>query len=316
MNRFAARFIGHYNLLEAEAAQRLLGHQGPGCLAIRPECIQLQPQAQGPARVLGHQLLGNVVRYQVQWQDQRLDVDTLNQGVQGLLEPGTVSDRSVPGGGLMALALFDLDDTLLDGDTASLWFEHMVDRGWADAAMARQEQALMARYYAGTLAMEEYMAFTLSPLAERSLAEVAAEVALCLQERIVPRLYPEAQALLQHYRTRGDRIIIVSASGEHIVRPVARHLGVSEVLAIELEQVADRYTGRTQGVLTYQGGKVTRLRQWLGEELDLLDSHGYSDSINDLPLLELVEFAHVVNPGERLAKLALARGWEALLWRR
>ncbi|GAA4492265.1 ABC transporter ATP-binding protein [Pseudaeromonas paramecii] len=90
VNRFAARFIGHYNLLDAETARRLLGHQGQGYLAIRPECIQLQPQAQGQARVLGHQLLGNVVRYQVQWQDQRLDVDTLNQGVQGLLPPGTL----------------------------------------------------------------------------------------------------------------------------------------------------------------------------------------------------------------------------------
>ncbi|MCD8548256.1 MAG: ABC transporter ATP-binding protein [Aeromonadaceae bacterium] len=89
VNRFAAHFIGHYNLLEPEAAQRLLGHSGQGCLAIRPECIGLQPQPQGPARILGHQLLGNVVRYQVQWQDQRLDVDTLNQGVQGLLAAGT-----------------------------------------------------------------------------------------------------------------------------------------------------------------------------------------------------------------------------------
>ncbi|GAA4492261.1 HAD family hydrolase [Pseudaeromonas paramecii] len=214
----------------------------------------------------------------------------------------------------MALALFDLDDTLLDGDTASLWFEHMVARGWADAAMAQQEQALMARYYAGTLAMEEYMAFTLSPLADRSQAEVADEVALCLTERILPRLYPEAQALLQRYREQGDRLIIVSASGEHIVRPVAAHLGVQEVLAIELEQADGRYTGRTQGVLSFQAGKVTRLRQWLGDELDLLGSHGYSDSINDLPLLELVQHAHVVNPGERLARLAQARGWESLQW--
>lgn len=178
----------------------------------------------------------------------------------------------------MALALFDLDDTLLDGDTASLWFDHMVARGWADEAMARQEQALMARYYAGTLAMEEYMAFTLSPLANRSQAEVENEVELCLKARIVPRLYPAAKTLLQAYQANGDRVILISASGEHIVRPVARHLGISEIIAIELEKEADRYTGRTQGVLSFQAGKVTRLRQWLGEGLDLQGSHGYSDS--------------------------------------
>ncbi|MCD8548255.1 MAG: HAD-IB family hydrolase [Aeromonadaceae bacterium] len=216
----------------------------------------------------------------------------------------------------MALALFDLDDTLLEGDTASLWFEHMVALGWADLAMARQEQALMARYYAGSLAMEEYMAFTLSPLADRSQAEVAAEVDLCIKRRILPRLYPAALTCLSRHQAQGDRVILISASGEHIVRPVARHLGVSEVLAIELECIDGRYTGRTQGVLSFQAGKVTRLRQHLGAALERSGSHGYSDSINDLPLLELVEHAHVVNPAERLAGLAQARGWQTLRWQR
>lgn len=214
----------------------------------------------------------------------------------------------------MALALFDLDDTLLAGDTASLWFEHMVAQGWASLRMARQEQALMAAYYAGTLAMEEYMAFTLAPLAGRSVGEVAAEVAACLQQRVLPRLYPAAREAITSHAERGDRVILISASGEHLVRPMAQRLAIPEVLAIELALADGDYTGQTRGVLSYQEGKVIRLRQHLGEALDLQGSHAYSDSINDLPLLELVEHAHVVNPGAALAEVARQRGWQRHDW--
>ena len=217
----------------------------------------------------------------------------------------------------MALALFDLDDTLLDGDSASLWFEYMVAHKLAPASMLAEEEAMMQRYYNGELAMEEYMAFTLRPLAGKPCTPIDDHCRRFAQDVAAPRLYQEGVARLAWHREQGDTIVLISASGEHIVQPIAEMLQIppSHVLAIELEQQQGCYTGRTRGVLSFREGKVTRLRQWQQQQAcSQAARYGYSDSINDLPLLEHVAEPHVVNPAEHLLLEASRRQWPVLRW--
>ncbi|WP_215777872.1 HAD family phosphatase [Paludibacterium sp. B53371] len=217
----------------------------------------------------------------------------------------------------MSLAIFDLDDTLVDGDSSSMFLQYLVDAGLAAADMLAREAAMMADYRAGQLGMEDYMLFTMQPLQGKSVQEVATWTADYIQQRILPRLFPQALAALADYRAVGRRIVIISATGDHIVQPIARALGVDDALAIQLETREGCYTGRTRGTLTYQHGKVSRLHDWLAEQGETLaDSHGYSDSINDVPLLEAVSQAHVVNPDARLAAVAAERHWPQLAWAR
>ena len=216
----------------------------------------------------------------------------------------------------MALALFDLDDTLLNGDSATLWFHFMVTKGVASQAMLAKEEQMMAYYYAGQLDMAEYMAFTLQPLAGRSVHEVMTWVQEFVNSTISQRFFTEGLASIAKHRAQGDRIVIVSASGEHIVKPIAALLGVTDVLAIELEEKAGIYTGETKGVLSFREGKVSRLKSWIEQEHEtLVGSCGYSDSINDQPMLTLVEQANVINPADALLALAQKQGWSILDWR-
>ena len=217
----------------------------------------------------------------------------------------------------MALALFDLDDTLLDGDSASIWFDYLIANGIAPASMQEEERQMIQLYYRGELAMEEYMAFTLQPLIGRSVSEVGEWMQAVLQRDIVPRLFPQGQARLDWHRERGDRIVLISASAENIVRPIAEHMGIADVIAINLEQENGYYTGQTQGVLSYQAGKVIRLHEWLRHNPNSLeDSYGYSDSINDVPLLETVTNPWTINPAEKLSAVAMQMGWTIAKWTR
>lgn len=218
----------------------------------------------------------------------------------------------------MRLALFDLDDTLLDGDCSALWNDWMVECGWIDAPgeyLART-QAMNAAYHAGRLKLEQYLAVTLSPLAGRHEEEVAAEVEAFVAERIAPRLFPQGRELVARHRDDGDLPLLISASSRHLVGPVARQLGIEEVIAVEPELAAGHFTGATTGVLSYRGGKVTRLESWLAER-NATASHlcFYSDSQNDLPLLNRVNRPVAVNPDPVLAEVARVEGWERLDWR-
>lgn len=215
----------------------------------------------------------------------------------------------------MALALFDLDDTLLDGDSATLWFDYLINSGIAPKSMQAAEHQMMQLYYRGELAMEEYMNFTLQPLVGRKVEEVNSWMEVVLRQDIVPRLFPQGQARLDWHRQRGDRIVLISASGEHIVKPIAKYMGIDDVIAINLAQVEGCYTGKTEGVLSYQAGKVIRLQEWLSNNPHSLDdSYGYSDSINDVPLLNTVANSWAINPGDKLSAIAVKQGWEIVKW--
>lgn len=216
----------------------------------------------------------------------------------------------------MDLALFDLDETLICEDSTSLWLRWLVSQGFAPADLIAEEQVLMAQYYAGTLSIEEYMNKTLSPLTGMGTLTVSGWVRRFIHRDIMPRVFPAARERIAWHQQRGDKVMIVSASGEHLVIPIAERLGVHGALAIGVEIVDDRYSGMTYGTMTYKDGKVSRLADWralqYGEEYQC--TWAYSDSMNDLPLLEQADHAHVINPDALLHQEATRRGWEVCRW--
>ena len=216
----------------------------------------------------------------------------------------------------MDLALFDLDETLICEDSTGLWLRWLVSQGFAPADLIEQEQILMAQYYQGSLSMEEYMATTLSPLIGMGTLTVSGWVRRFIQRDILPRVYPSARERMAWHQQRGDTVMVVSASGEHLVVPIAGQLGAHGALAIGVEIVDDRYSGQTYGIMTYKEGKVTRLNDWLAIQNDsaFAKTWAYSDSMNDLPMLEHADHAHVINPAEPLHQLAQQRGWEVCRW--
>lgn len=216
----------------------------------------------------------------------------------------------------MALAIFDLDETLIHGDCASLWSEQMVRLSWVDGeSFLRRDRELMDAYGKGHLKMEDYMAFSLEPLIGRSQEEVEHLVEPWVEDFIEPIIFSEATRTIAAHRKAGDRILVISASGVHLVGPIAARLGIDEYLGIDLEVVNGIYTGKTVGTLTYREGKITRLLEWLDQEEENLEGASfYSDSRNDLPLLLKVDHPHVVNPDPVLREHAEQHGWPILHW--
>ncbi|WP_336803157.1 HAD family hydrolase [Erwinia aphidicola] len=216
----------------------------------------------------------------------------------------------------MDLALFDLDETLICEDSTGLWLRWLVSQGFAPAALIEQERALMEHYYQGSLSMEQYMSTTLSPLAGMATPTVAGWIRRFIHRDILPRVYPAARERLAWHQQRGDKIIVISASGEHQVKPIAQQLGAHAALAIGVEIIDDRYSGEIYGTLTYKEGKVSRVSDWKAQQQEHRFAHtwAYSDSINDLPMLEHADHAWVINPAEPLQQLAQQRGWEICHW--
>lgn len=215
----------------------------------------------------------------------------------------------------MAVAVFDMDDTLVDGDSANLWLHFLVARGLAPAEMLPFEENLLQAYRAGQVDMHEFMRFALIPLRGLAPAVVQGWLSEFVNAVILPRIFPQALGQLEWHRQRQDRLVIVSATGEHLVSEIARRLSVDDSLGILLQTEGGVYSGDIHGVLSYREGKVTRLLEWMQRErLSLAGSYGYSDSLNDIPLLEAVELAHAVNPDPTLRALAEQRSWQVLRW--
>lgn len=218
----------------------------------------------------------------------------------------------------MNLALFDLDGTLLPIDSDHAFGEFVVRLGWADPAEhGRMNDEFFQDYQAGRLDMDRYIDFATSAWRHRPLAEIEAASRRFMAEVIAPALRDSARALVETHRARGDRLAVVTATNDFVTRPIARAFGVDELIATELEWAADgRPTGRIRGVPALREGKITRVRQWLaqqGASTDDFDSITfYSDSTNDLPLLEQVSHPVATNPGPALAQIAAERGWPIL----
>jgi HAD superfamily hydrolase (TIGR01490 family) len=216
------------------------------------------------------------------------------------------------------LALFDLDGTLLPGDSDHAFGAFVVQQGWADAAeFAQGNDAFFADYQAGCLDIQRYVDFATAPWRERPWVEVVALRQRYLEQAIAPMLRPQALALVERHRQAGDSLAIVTATNDFLTRPIAEMFGVSELIATELaHDAAGRVTGRIQGTPSFREGKIARVQQWLAAQgLTLADcecSVFYSDSTNDLPLLECCSHPVATNPSAALERIAHERGWPVL----
>lgn len=215
------------------------------------------------------------------------------------------------------LTLFDLDHTLLPIDSDYEWGEFTTRIGWTDPAeFGRRNAEFFAHYQAGTLDVHDYVRFAIDAVRQRGPEAAAQAHAQFMREVVQPAIRPEALALLRQHQSAGDRVVIVTATNEFVTGPIAQALGVPDLLAMQLERGPDGwFTGAIAGVPSMRAGKVTRMEQWLaahGLDWDSVESTFYSDSLNDVPLLEKVNQPVATNPDDRLRALAVQRGWRIL----
>ena len=212
----------------------------------------------------------------------------------------------------MGLAIFDLDNTLLAGDSDHAWGEFLLEQGAVDAEQFRRENdRYYAAYLAGTLNILEFLEqHQLRPLAAHDRAQLEHWRVDFMRNKIMPLITAPARALVEQHRAAGDTLLIITATNRFITAPIATVLGIEHLIATEPEEHDGRFTGRVAGVPAYREGKVTRLDAWLQEHSLRLDqSWFYSDSHNDLPLLNRVSHPVAVNPDPMLSEIARARGW-------
>jgi HAD superfamily hydrolase (TIGR01490 family) len=211
------------------------------------------------------------------------------------------------------LTLFDLDHTLLHGDSDVLWCEFLMDEGLLERqAFAARNADMEARYRTGTVGLEEFAHFYVGTLAGRSPADWEPLRRRFLREVVAPRIPRDATRLVNDHLEAGDLVVMTTATNRFITEMTARHFGIPYLLATLPELAGGKFTGRTVGTLNMRDGKVARLGEWLGERGQSLadfESTAYSDSINDLPLLEAVRKPVAVDPDPRLAAIAGERGW-------
>jgi HAD superfamily hydrolase (TIGR01490 family) len=214
----------------------------------------------------------------------------------------------------VTLAIFDLDNTLIGGDSDDLWGHFVCERQLVDSAdFAQRSAQFYAAYQAGDLDIDAYLRHTLSTLRGHSPAQLGAWHREFMDSKIKPIMLPRAAALIADHRQRGHELLIITATNRFITAPIAKALGVEHLIACDAEIIDGIYTGLPSGIPSYQAGKVTRLYAWLeGRAIDLDDAWFYSDSHNDLPLLELVDNPVAVDPDDTLRARALELGWPVI----
>jgi len=217
----------------------------------------------------------------------------------------------------VSLAIFDLDNTLLSTDSDHAWGEFLLEQGAVDAVTYHAaNERFMADYKAGTLDIDAFLEVALKPLAEHSPEQLAAWHQQFMASKIEPHVLPKAEELIARHRTRGDTLLIITATNQFITGPIAERLGIDHLIAVEPEIIDGRYTGRVSGIPSFREGKVTRLEQWLEHQDMTLDGAWfYSDSHNDLPLLEQVDHPVAVDPDDTLREIAEQRQWRIMTLR-
>ena len=214
----------------------------------------------------------------------------------------------------MTLAIFDLDNTLLAGDSDHAWGEFLVDESIVDAEEYRQaNDRFYQEYLNGELDIMRYLSFVLQPLARHDVKQLLAWREQFVEKKIQPMMQAKAKELLDSHRSRGHTLLIITATNRFVTEPVAELLGIEHLIATEPELVNGRYTGEVAGVPSFQDGKITRLNDWLestGESLD--GAWFYSDSHNDAPLLRIVEHPVAVDPDPTLERIAKEGGWKII----
>ena len=212
----------------------------------------------------------------------------------------------------MTLAIFDLDNTLIADDSDYLWGQFLVDQGIVDKTIYEQMNTkFYDDYRAGSLDIMEFLDFSLKPLTEHSLDQLHVWREQFLDEVIAPILLNAAKELVEKHRALGHTLLVITATNRFITAPIVALYGIHNLIATSPEIINERYTGKIVGVPCFQGGKVTLLNEWLAQTGDTLEgSYFYSDSHNDLPLLQLVNHPIAVDPDEKLRQFATEKGWE------
>ena len=214
----------------------------------------------------------------------------------------------------MALAIFDLDNTLLAGDSDYLWGQFLAETGAVDGeAYERENLRFFQLYQAGRLDIHEFLRFSLRPLKENPMEMLQRWREEFLQSKIDPIITQASLELINRHRQAGDTLMIITATNSFVTAPIAERLGIDHLIATDPEMKRGCFTGKVVGTPSFREGKVERLRIWLDEQAqDLKGSSFYSDSHNDMPLLELVENPVAVDPDEELAAQAAARNWPVI----
>ena len=211
----------------------------------------------------------------------------------------------------MALAIFDLDNTLLFGDSDYLWGEFLVENDIVDVAYQRKNEYFYDQYFAGTMDIFEFMAFQLEPLAYKSPEYLHGWRNQYLQEKIDPIILRAGRELIAYHKQQGDETLIITATNSFIAMPITKKLKISNLISTEVEFIDGYYTGIIISIPSYQGGKIIRLNQWLdSRDLDLDGSCFYSDSYNDISLLSLVDYPIAVDADAKLKSMAINQGWK------
>jgi len=217
----------------------------------------------------------------------------------------------------MSLAIFDLDNTLIGGDSDFLWGEFLGEEGVVDAnAYRKKNEYFYQQYDLGVLDIYAWLEFCLEPLSRYSMKELQEFHHRFMIQKIEPIMLDKAQNCINQHKERGDTVLVMTASNSFVTAPIAKKYGINQLLATEPEIKAGRYTGGVSGIPCFQSGKVDKLMPWLQKnEETLTGSTFYSDSHNDLPLLELVDNPVAVNADKILTKIAQKKGWDILNWR-
>ena len=217
----------------------------------------------------------------------------------------------------LKIALFDLDHTLIPFDSDFEWNEFTISLGWRDGEQFRHaNEAFFAQYRAGTLDIHAYVRFATQAVREQGATKSIAARARFMGARVLKDIQPQATDLVRAHQAADDEVVIVTATNEFVTRPIADAFGVAELIAIDLVRNAQgEFTGEIEGTPSFREGKVTRVESWLAARKlgwQDVETTFYSDSMNDLPLLEKVTHPVATNPDERLRKLAQTRGWRIL----
>ena len=217
----------------------------------------------------------------------------------------------------MRLSLFDLDNTLLAGDSDFEWARFLIDRGVLDREVHEaRNREFYEQYQAGTLDIHAFLDFQLRPLSRHPRAQLDAWHAQFMRERILPIVTPKARKLVARHLGEGGLVAIVTATNSFVTAPIAREFGVAHLIATEPEEADGEFTGRVYGIPCFREGKIARLEGWLaGRGLrwrDVTESWFYSDSLNDLFLLEKVDHPVAVDPDGTLRAHAERRGWPVI----
>ena len=217
---------------------------------------------------------------------------------------------------MKTVALFDLDKTLIPGDSDYGWGVFLARNGYVDAAEYDQKNLeFFGQYAAGTLDVIEYSEFVFRVLAANPMAQLLRWREQFMAEMIEPMITPQALDLVQRHQAAGHECLLVSATNSFVIEPIARRLGIEHIIGTTPEQIDGQFTGRVSGTPSFQAGKITRVNEWLaqrGLSFESINTFFYSDSINDLPLLEKAHFPVACNPDDSLRAIALNRYWPIL----